>query len=220
MADDKPEPEFIAQQLRKPSGDFANKIAEVMDQVNAPLFDLTLQTMNLNEGESILEIGFGSGSFFDKVFRQNDQLKIFGLDYSQEMVAAAQRHNQHAIDANKLTLKQGSSDETPFADQSFDKVYCNMVVYFWDQPEDHLKEIQRVLKPGGEFYTGIRSQDSMQKLPFVDFGFNLYTKEEWVTILESQRFKATKIAEKLDTEMEVEGEMMRMQSICIVAKKK
>lgn len=37
-----PDPEFIAQQLRKPSGDFAGKISKTMDMVNRPLYDLFL----------------------------------------------------------------------------------------------------------------------------------------------------------------------------------
>ncbi len=56
----KPDPAQIAQQLRKPAGASAKNIADKMDQVNEPLFDLTLETMQLIDGESILEIGFGS----------------------------------------------------------------------------------------------------------------------------------------------------------------
>lgn len=219
MADKKPEPEFVAQQLRKPTGDFAYKIAEVMDQVNAPLFDLSLQTMRLGAGDSVLEIGFGSGKFFNKLFEKTEHQNVCGLDYSPEMVASAKSINQSSVDDNKLTLKQGNSDDIPFADQSFDKIYCNMVVYFWDQPEKHLEEVQRVLKPGGKFYTGIRSKESMQTLPFVEFGFNLYTKEQWISILNENGFEVSRIAEKLDPESEVEGQSMRMKSICIVAEK-
>ncbi len=219
MEDNKPEPEFVAQQLRKPSGGFANTIADVMDQANAPLFDLTLESMQLEKDASILEIGFGSGKFFDKLFDENEQLSVYGLDYSREMVASARKHNESAVETNKLTLKLGNSDEIPFPDEFFDKVYCNMVVYFWDQPEQHLKEVYRVLKPEGKFYTGIRSKESMQMLPFVDFGFNLYTKSEWCSILGKHRFKIARVADKLDPEIEIDDQPIRMQSICIVAEK-
>jgi hypothetical protein len=64
----RPDPAFIAEQLRKPSGSFAPNIARKMDHVNEPLFDLTLEPMWLTDNESILEIGFGSGSFFPKIF--------------------------------------------------------------------------------------------------------------------------------------------------------
>lgn len=74
-----------------------------------------------------------------------------------------------------------SSDKMPFADNSFDKVFCINVIYFWEQPAEHLKEIYRVLKPGGKFYTTIRSKESMAEMPFTKYGFNMYSQSEWVT---------------------------------------
>ncbi|MCW9706126.1 hypothetical protein [Fodinibius salsisoli] len=41
----KPDPEFIAQQLRRPSGGFASEVGKKMNQVNEPLYDLTLEVM-------------------------------------------------------------------------------------------------------------------------------------------------------------------------------
>lgn len=219
MEQNEPNPEFIAQQLRKPAGDFAEKIAEVMDEVNRPLFDLTFDTMELADNESVLEIGFGSGKFFNKFFQQSEELQVYGIDYSEEMIESAKSYNQSAIDSEDLVLKLGNSNDIPFPDQSFDKVYCNMVIYFWDQPEQHLKEIHRVLKPSGKFYTGLRSKDSMLKLPFIEHGFNLYDKSTWSSILEKNGFKVGRVAEKLDDEKEIEEQDMRMKSICIVAEK-
>lgn len=219
MEENKPSPEFVARQLRKPSGEFAEKVADKMNQANAPLFDLTLQTMQLADNQSVLEIGFGSGEFFDRIFQQAEQLDICGLDYSEEMVNSATARNQSAVDSEQLTLKLGNSNDIPFPDGTFDKVFCNMVVYFWDQPEQHLGEVLRVLKPGGRFYTGLRSKASMTKLPFVEHGFNLYEQSEWCSILRENGFTVARIAKKLDAEMEIENRDMRMESICIVAEK-
>ena len=215
----KPDPAFIAQQLRRPAGSFVKNIAEKMDQVNEALFDLTLETMQLTDNESILEIGFGSGNFFQKIFSKANQLQITGIDYSREMVEMAKRDNQSLIDAGRLILEQGSSDHLPFPDHAFDKVFCNMVVYFWEQPRIHLKEIRRVLKPSGQFYTGMRTKESMLRFPFTQFGFVLYEEEEWKSILEQNGFQWIGAKKKTDPVIEEDGNSFRMESICLIAKK-
>jgi ubiquinone/menaquinone biosynthesis C-methylase UbiE len=215
----KPDPEMIAQQLRKPTRPFAEKIAEKMEQVNAPLIDLTLETMQLADSESVLEIGFGSGRFFEKIFSKAKGLQVSGIDYSQEMVKMAKSNNQRFIDSGKLNLELGNSDALPFADNSFDKVFCNMVVYFWDHPSRHLKEIQRVLKPQGRFYTGIRTKESMLQLPFTQYGFTLYDQNQWHSVLEQNGFifiGVNKIAEPL---VEEDEGPLRFESICLIAEK-
>jgi ubiquinone/menaquinone biosynthesis C-methylase UbiE len=214
-----PDPKLIARQLRKPSGELADQIAAKMDEVNAPLYNLTLNTMQLRDKESVLEIGFGSGKFFPKLFGEASQLRVSGIDYSPEMVKKAKQNNRSTVKNDTLTIKEGNSNNIPFPSHSFDKVFCNMVIYFWDQPEEHLKEIHRVLKPNGRFYTGLRTKDSMLKLPFIEHGFNLYDKEQWSTLLKVNGFQIIQIAEKTDPEIEIENQTIKMKSVCIIAEK-
>src|SRR5699024_1795421 len=213
----KHDPAFIAQQLRRPSGDFASEVGQKMDQVNEPLYDLTLDVMEPEDNDRILEIGFGTGKFFDKLFARANGLQLSGIDFSEAMVETAKKHNSEAISSGKLEIKSASSEEIPFPDQTFDKVFCNMVIYFWDEPEKHLKEIQRVLKPKGTFYTGIRTRESMLIFPFVQYGFNLYTTEEWEGMLVQNGLSQRETICRKDPETEVDGNKLRLDSCCIVA---
>lgn len=215
-----PDPEFVARQLRKPSGDFAQQIGEKMNQVNEALYDLTLGVMQLEEGEKILEIGFGTGKFFGKLISKAKDLQVSGIDFSDKMVEMAKGNNLHAIDSSKLNIKLGRSDAIPFSDASFDKVFCNMVIYFWDQPGKHLKEVHRVLKPSGKFYTGLRTRESMLVFPFVKYGFNLYETEDWIEILGQNGFSYIDTQSRMDTELELKGNKLRLESCCVVAEKK
>ena len=214
-----PEPEFIAQQLRKPSGDFAPRIAAKMDEVNGPLFDLALETMKIEDNDSILEIGFGSGTQFTKLAGKARALNISGVEHSPEMIEMAREGNPSLIDSGRLSLEQGTSEQLPYPDRSFDVVYCNMVIYFWDRPEPHLSEIRRVLKDEGHFYTGLRSKESMLKLPFIEHGFNTYGVEEWRTVVQENGFDVTTINRSTDPAVEINGGSMRMESICMGAVK-
>ena len=215
----KPDPAFIAQQLRRPTGSFAPNIARKMDQVNEPLFDLTLEAMQLTDDKSILEIGFGSGRFFQKIVSKANRLQVSGIDYSPEMVDMARNNNQSFVDAGTLILEGGSSDHLPFRDHTFDKVFCNMVVYFWDQPGKHLNEIRRVLKYGGRFYTGMRTKESMLRFPFTQFGFVLYGEDDWKSVLERNGFQSIGTKKQTDPAIEDEGTSFSLKSICFVAEK-
>lgn len=211
--------EFIAAQLRKPSGDFAPNIAQNMDKANAAQFDLTLQSLDLHSGQSILEIGFGSGQFLFKLFTREPNLHVTGLDYSPEIVAIAQAANPSLIQSGRLTLQEGNSSQMPFESDTFDSVYSNMVIFFWDKPEDHLREVRRVLKPGGQFYSGFRTKKSMQSFPFVRFGFHLYEPEEWQTLLENNGFHVIRTDRQHDAPQTVNGQPLQLESVCVVAQK-
>lgn len=211
--------EFIARQLRKPSGDFASTIAEKMNEGNQPLYGLTFSSFDLKNGDTILEIGFGNGFHFPKLFSLQNNLTVCGVDYSEDMVRQAADRNQRFINSGQLAITEGSSDRLPFTDQAFDIVFCNMVIYFWNNPEDHLKEIRRALKPNGKFYTGMRTRESMLQLPFTKFGFRLYSVEEWCSLLMQNGFTVESTYRKTDPGFEENGEVIRLESVCVAAAK-
>jgi ubiquinone/menaquinone biosynthesis C-methylase UbiE len=179
---------IIAKQLRRPSGILAGKVGKKMNKSNGFLYDFTITGMNLKDNESILEIGFGNGIFFDEIFSKANNLKISGLDFSPEMVKEATANNSSTMKSGKLSLRMGSSDNIPFPDNSFDKVFCINVIYFWERPSEHLKEIYRVLKPRGTFYTSIRTKESLMQMPFAKYGFHIYTEDNWVKTLQTNHF--------------------------------
>jgi len=210
----------IAKQLRRPSGILAGKVGKEMNKSNSFLYDFTIEAMQLTDDESILEIGFGNGKLFDKIFSVANNLKISGLDFSAVMVKEAITNNPSTINSGKLTLRLGSSDKIPFPDNSFDKIFCINVIYFWEQPADHLKEIYRVLKPGGKFYTSIRAKESLVQIPFAKYGFNIYTQDEWKKMLEANllHFVLTKKTQN-EPDAEFDGQLYQMESLCIVAER-
>lgn len=214
---DRPDPQTIAQQLRKPSGEAAGKVGNKMDRVNEPLFSLMLEAMQPADNQRILEIGFGTGTYMRRLFDDVTTLEVCGIDYSPDMMEIAARTNRDLMDAGNLKLSIGASDNLPFEDQYFDKVYCNMVIYFWDQPEAHLREVHRVLKQGGHFYTGMRTKEAMLQFPFVHFGFVLLQPEEWMRILEQNGFAPREAARRLDPVIEDEDGDIQMESVCIEA---
>ncbi|MBS1597871.1 MAG: class I SAM-dependent methyltransferase [Bacteroidetes bacterium] len=210
----------LAKQLRKPGGRLGKKVGKKMNESNETLYDFAIETMQLSEGDNILEIGFGNGKFFNKIFSVRNDLKISGLDYSAEMINEARASNQSHIDSGKLTLRYGSSDKIPFPANSFDKVFCINVVYFWEQPGKHLEEIYRVLKPGGKFYSVLRAKETMQQMPFTKFGFNIYTREDWEAIMKNNQFSIDAVKIINEPALKFENKTYQNQSLCYIAAKK
>lgn len=178
----------MARQLRKPSGAAGIRTGHLMNRSNSFLYKHLLAVMNPSPGASLLEIGFGNGKTFPEIAAAAPGLKLTGLDYSAGMVKEAIRYNQSAIDRGELSLHKGSSDAMPFDDNSFDKVYCINVIYFWKDPAAHLREIMRVLKPGGRFYAVVRTTESLGQLPFTRYGFNKFNDEEWKAVFTGAGF--------------------------------
>jgi ubiquinone/menaquinone biosynthesis C-methylase UbiE len=210
---------MMAKQLRKPSGTVGHKVGAMMNKANEFLYDFTLDNMQLNSHQTILEIGFGNGKFFDKLFAKANNLKITGIDFSETMVAEAQENNQSNIAEGKLQLQPGISDNLPFADNSFDKVFCINVVYFWDEPQKHLQEVSRVLKPGGKFYVTIRTKESMELMPFTKYGFTAYDEEKWKHLINQNKLNYLKAEHVYEPEVEFENKSFSARSLCLIAEK-
>lgn len=210
---------LFASQLRKPGFLFGKKVGLQMNAGNAFLYDFTINAMQLKDGESILEIGFGNGKFFEKIFSKANDLKISGIDYSSEMVREATALNKDLIQTGNLVLINGTSDAMPFSEDQFEKIFCINVIYFWDDPAMHLKEVYRILKPGGKFFTVIRSKDDMKYMPFTRYGFNIYEENEWLEILKTAGFKNGSTHKISEPAVMHKGKEYILQSLCFEATK-
>lgn len=209
----------IAAQLRRPHGQLAQYVGEQMNAGNRGLYEFMLGEVNISNGDDVLEIGYGNGHFYEEIFEKAPEAKISGLDFSEAMYNAATATNTHFIEAGKLNLHHGSSNQMPFNDNSFDKVFCLNVIYFWEKPEEHLKEVLRVLKPGSKFYAGVRTKESLLQIPFTKYGFNVYHPEEWETIFKQNHFNNTSVKHTVEKEVLFNEQKVEISSACIVGEK-
>jgi ubiquinone/menaquinone biosynthesis C-methylase UbiE len=212
-------PKMMAQQLRKPSGKMGESVGLKMNQGNAALYDFLIKEMKIEDKQSLLEIGFGNGLFFSKIFSLAQSITISGIDFSKTMLKEATKNNQLYLNKGVLDLHFGDCEILPFKDHSFDKVFCINVVYFWKNPSKNLSEIYRVLKPGGKFYSGIRSSESMRKMPFTQYGFKIYETEEWEEMLVNNQFSLGTTSQLLEPEIEFSGVKFIPKSHCFIAQK-
>lgn len=215
-----PAPQLIAAQLRKPSGIFAKQVGERMNESNRLLYQLVLQHLDLKEGNQVLEIGFGNGKFFKDVLLKSEQLKLYGLDFSEQMVEEARKKNVDLIEQGVLDVQFGNSEKLPYNLEMFDAVFCINVIYFWESPATHLQEIHRVLKPGGKLYIGVRPKSVLEKLPFAEHGFHLRDTPEIEAILQQSGFRPLHTHQQTEPPVTMYGATYDMQGMCLVFEKK
>lgn len=209
----------FAKQLRRPHGKLANYVGEQMNLGNRDLYEFMLKKIKIENGERILEIGYGNGHFYKEIYEQSPDAEISGIDLSQTMHVEATHTNAELIKSGKLDLHHGSSDRIPYEDNIFDKVFCLNVVYFWDKPQDHLKEVLRVLKPGGTFYSGNRTKETMKQMPFTQYNFSMYDPEDWESMIKQNGFKNTSFIPHKETVEDYNGNTSEYNSACVWGEK-
>ena len=182
------DPKIIAKLLRKPEGEGAKEIAELMYESNKFLTEINYEEINKYNGKSILEIGFGNGKLLSSLFNYGIE-KVYGVDYSQEMIDEATKNNQNLINENKITLIHSSIEKINLESNSVDKVVSVNTVYFWSDMKKVLEEIKRVLKPNGYLSIGFRSKEQLKDLPFIKYGFDLYNCDDLEKVLLENNYK-------------------------------
>jgi ubiquinone/menaquinone biosynthesis C-methylase UbiE len=105
--------------------------------------------MKIESDYVILDVGCGGGKTLSSLAHLACQGKVFGIDYSADMVEHYRKVNKKLIAENRIEICGGSAEKTGFPDNSFDLVTAIETYYFWSSLSDVLQEIKRVLKPAG-----------------------------------------------------------------------
>jgi ubiquinone/menaquinone biosynthesis C-methylase UbiE len=108
-----------------------------------------LQHLDLRPGERVLDLGSGAGIDALLAARQvGPQGRVFGVDMTPEMLAAARR-NASAAGASQIEFREGRLEELPIDDESIDAVTSNCVINLVPDKAVVFREIARVLRTGG-----------------------------------------------------------------------
>ena len=111
-----------------------------------------LELLDIQEGEVVLEVGFGTGySLVEIARRVGTTGKAYGIDLTPEMVEVAKKRLQKEGLAEKVELYEGDAREMPYQERQFDVVYMAAALELFDTPDIPrvLAETKRVLEPAG-----------------------------------------------------------------------
>ncbi|MEI7734507.1 MAG: class I SAM-dependent methyltransferase [Ferruginibacter sp.] len=209
----------LAAQLRKPTGEEGIKTGEWMNKGNTHITISTIEVLDPKAYDTILETGMGNGFFVPQIITPHPSIHYIGCDFSDIMVAEAERINAPAIRNGQVRFVLADMTTMPFDDAVFNKVFTINSIYFWEDAVAVLNEIKRVLHPAGKFILTLRPKHLMEKYPFTQFGFKMFSKEEVCALLQQNGFTVTEVLEKQEPDFELNGEMIAIEHLIVVAKK-
>jgi len=93
---------------------------------------------------AVLDVGAGTGLLLDHLRRERPAARLVGADLSPGMLGVARERLSHAV-----ALVGGDAESLPFRAARFDIVISSSSLHYWQDPAAELRELARVLRPGG-----------------------------------------------------------------------
>jgi ubiquinone/menaquinone biosynthesis C-methylase UbiE len=105
----------------------------------------------LAEGK-VLDVGTGPGTLVRDLARRLPGLQVYGIDLSEDMIKLARAHARHEHLEERVQFESGDVAHLPYPDQSFDVVVSTISMHHWSELAQPLRELYRVLRPGGRVW--------------------------------------------------------------------
>jgi len=138
-----------------------------------------LARMPVEAGETVLDLGTGSGYALRALRETRDIGASVGLDASTAMVTNARSYTDEAL----LEYLAGDFQHLPFQDDAIDHIWSMEAFYYATDPAAVLEEIRRVLRPGGTFFCAVNffaeSEHTHQWQEQVDVEMQLWDRERY-----------------------------------------
>jgi len=184
----------LGAQLRSPKGWCGHVAGAFMRFVNRGPNAAALGSLEVQATDDVLELGFGPGEAIRALARLAPHGRVWGVDQSAAMLAQARARNARGISLGRVRLLQATFDRLPVPDQSIDKVLAVNVAYFWDNPGAVLREIWRVLRPGGRISVYVTDEAVMRRWKFAgEDTHRLYDADKLAGLLGKAPFDAARV---------------------------
>ncbi|TCD29719.1 class I SAM-dependent methyltransferase [Pedobacter psychrodurus] len=207
----------IARQLGCPEGEHGIKTGEMMHANNIGMTTSAIDALDLQNNETLLEIGHGNGGHIAQLLSEAENLNYFGVDISATIIAEAEKINKDFIAEGKVHFELTDGNSLPFDSHKFDKIFTVNTIYFWANPGEYLNEIMRTLKPTGLLALCFADKNFMQNLPFTPYGFTLYEVETVKELLEKADLTIKNTVKKLEQVQSKTGEQIERAYYVITA---
>lgn len=141
---------YVLHQARKPSKWFGRFFLRAMNEGHSSMTDWGLAHVAIQTHFTILDVGCGGGRTVEKLAALAPDGMVCGIDYADGSIAASRMHNDHLIKAGRVVIENASVSQLPFPDHHFDLLTAVETQYYWPDLPGDMREILRVLKPGGK----------------------------------------------------------------------
>lgn len=209
----------LAKQLSCPEGQNGIETGDMMNEGNIEMTLSSIKALNIKDGDAILELGHGNCGHLSKILNEANHINYTGLEISETMQQQALLKNSEFVSDNIARFNIYNGENIPYENNTFDKVMTVNTIYFWTNPLHLFAEIYRVLKPDGLFILSFAQKEFMEKLPFTQYGFNLFNNQKLSELIQQTNFKTVEFIEKTDIAKSKTGETVnRLYTIAKIRK--
>jgi len=116
--------------------------------------EISLDQLDCYPGCSLFECGCGSGDLLNRITKKYENMQCFGIDLGRNSLLWAKKNTSAKYPQN---LVEGDITSLPIKENAVDRVLSSSVLWYLTEPETAIREMIRILKPGGKFVFDIRS---------------------------------------------------------------
>ena len=123
--------------------------ASVMARLNRDMERAAVSELDPAQDDDVLAVGFGPGVGIQELVGRLTGGCVAGIDPSSTMLELARRRNRRPVDAGQVVLVEAAANRIPFPDEAFRGVVAVNSMQLWHPLGGSLREVARVLAPGG-----------------------------------------------------------------------
>jgi SAM-dependent methyltransferase len=210
-------PQALAAQLGHPTGDLGVAVAEKLNATNAGAYAAACAKLGAQQGERVLEIGFGNGREIPRALELAPGLTYWGIDVSETMVTTAAQFNAAAIERGQVHLIADTLATSRLAEAMFDRVLAVNTIYFWPEPERDLAHIRRLVRQGGRMVLVAISPSSTKSREIYRHGFRFYEASALEAMLHTVGFGEVGVGVLRETVTTLTGATAEREMLIVAA---
>lgn len=158
----------------------------IWNRAYLPMVSWTLSFVNRPTPRNILDIGVGNGASTNYLHQHFPTSQIYGIDFSKTAILEASKHH-----SGSATFEEMSINKTDYPSDFFDLIFAFQTHFHWEQLDQALMEIERILVPSGECW--IACEHSKVKYYLPDFAevdkFQIYLANLGLDLVASHQTK-------------------------------
>jgi ubiquinone/menaquinone biosynthesis C-methylase UbiE len=140
---------YVLNQVRKPTKWVGRFFLWIMNLSHSSVTGWGLQHVRVEKDFTVLDVGCGGGRTVQKLAAIATEGVVYGVDYANGSVAASRAKNAKLIGLGRVEIRQASVSQLPFPENKFSLVSAVETQYYWPDLLKDMREILRVLRPGG-----------------------------------------------------------------------
>jgi ubiquinone/menaquinone biosynthesis C-methylase UbiE len=177
---------LLASHLGNPRGPLGRLVVRLLNRRNQNMNAKGVEAIGVREGDRALDLGFGGGVGLRALLAAGAS-HVTGAELSPDMVAGGRSAFADEIAAGRVELVEGSLPSLPFGDDAFDAIITANTIYFWPDTEAGMRELRRVLAPGGRLAIINGRKEDMQGPLFESF--KTFSEEELAAAIRAGGFE-------------------------------